>query len=118
MGDEGRVHSATKGVLHAIRGRLPLEEAAKFSAQLPIVLKGVYFDQYDPTSKPVKLRSRENFLNYVHEDFPDPAFSPEEAVRGVMSGIGNRTNRETIEYFSLNMSESIRDLLLGGRIKC
>lgn len=46
-------------------GRLPLEEAAKLSAQLPMVMKGMYFDQYDPTDRSVKLRAREDLLTYL-----------------------------------------------------
>lgn len=115
--DDERVYNATKAVLHTIRDRLPLEEAAKFSAQLPMIMKGMYFDQYDPTGKPLKLRSREDFLNHVRENFPDPAFNPEDAVRGVMKGIGKRTNWESTEKFALNMPESIRDLLLGERVR-
>jgi len=112
-----RVYDATKAVLHAVRDRLPLEEMAKFSAQLPMVMKGVFYDQYDPTGKPLKLRTREEFLEYVRQLFPDPAFNPEESVRGVMKGIRKRIDKEPLEKIARSMPEGIQDLILGEKIR-
>jgi uncharacterized protein (DUF2267 family) len=54
-------------VLHATRDRLPLELAAHLGAQLPLLIRGLYYDQWRPSTEPFKLRSREEFLAHVAE---------------------------------------------------
>src|SRR5437763_36727 len=36
-------------VLHKIRDRLPVELSAHLSAELPLLVRGVYYDQFEPT---------------------------------------------------------------------
>lgn len=40
--------------LHALRDRLTVDAAAKFGAQLPELLRGVYYDGWEPNRVPVK----------------------------------------------------------------
>ena len=62
-------YQALRVVLHAFRDRLPVEEAVNFSAQLPILMKGVFFDTWDPTLKPIKF-NRDEFLDFVSLQLP------------------------------------------------
>lgn len=71
MGWEGRrnqTYSALRSVLHALRDRLPTSEALHFSAQLPLLVKGIYFDGWDPGITPIKMNKTE-FLNYIGNQF-------------------------------------------------
>jgi uncharacterized protein (DUF2267 family) len=56
---------ALRSVLHALRDRLRPDEAAELAAQLPLLLKGVYFDGWNPSATPVKARTKEEFLTLV-----------------------------------------------------
>ncbi|AKD05459.1 DUF2267 domain-containing protein [Pontibacter korlensis] len=58
----GRVFRA---VLQAIRDRLPVNDAVHFAAQLPTIWKGIYYDQYDPAKVPVKIRSQQEWINFI-----------------------------------------------------
>ncbi|MFD2248278.1 DUF2267 domain-containing protein [Pontibacter ruber] len=62
MNKAGRIFRA---VLQAIRDRLPVNEAIHFAAQLPIIWKGIYFDQYDPDKVPVTIRDAQEWINYI-----------------------------------------------------
>jgi uncharacterized protein (DUF2267 family) len=39
-------------VLHKLRDRLPVELSAHLSAELPLLVRGVYYDQFEPAKQP------------------------------------------------------------------
>ena len=43
-----------RATLHALRDRLTVEEAAQFAAQLPMLIRGFYYEGWNPTDKPVR----------------------------------------------------------------
>ena len=72
--------------LHALRDRMPVTEAAKFSAQLPMLLRGVFFEGWRPSATPTKVRSKDEFLAGLRSAFSeDPDFDAEAAFREVIS---------------------------------
>jgi uncharacterized protein (DUF2267 family) len=54
--------------LRALRDRLPLGLAAHLGAQLPILIRGIYYDQWSPAKEPLDLHSGDDFLQYVARD--------------------------------------------------
>lgn len=63
--------------LHAIRDRMPVAEAAHLSAQLPLLLRGVFFEGWRPAKVPVPVHTVEEFLapllnGFAHEHSFDP----------------------------------------------
>ncbi|MEV4546126.1 DUF2267 domain-containing protein [Micromonospora echinaurantiaca] len=62
-------YCALRTVLHLLRDRMPVQESVEFAAQLPVVVRGVYFDGWKPMDVPVKL-NRDDFLLEVRQRFP------------------------------------------------
>jgi uncharacterized protein (DUF2267 family) len=62
-------YAALRAVLHALRDRLPVEEAAQLGAQLPMLVRGIYYAEWDPSKVPMKL-NREQFLQRIRAEFP------------------------------------------------
>jgi uncharacterized protein (DUF2267 family) len=52
-------------VLRTLRDRVPVELAAHLSAELPLLIRGAYYDQYQPALQPVPIRSLEEFLAVI-----------------------------------------------------
>lgn len=55
---------ALRGVLHALRDRLFVEEACDLAEQFPTYLRGVYYEGWSPHNKPIKM-SKEQFLDRI-----------------------------------------------------
>jgi uncharacterized protein (DUF2267 family) len=55
-------------VLRVLRDRLPVELAAHLGAQLPMLVRGAYYDQWRPADQPQRLRTREEFLERIGQE--------------------------------------------------
>jgi uncharacterized protein (DUF2267 family) len=58
---------ALGAVLRVLRDRLPLGLAAHLGAQLPLLVRGLYYDQWRPSEQALKLRSVDEFLAKVSD---------------------------------------------------
>ena len=76
-------------VLRALRDRIPIELAAHLGSQLPILVRGAYYDQWRPAGKPERIRTRDEFLARIAKELEDtrPVNIPKaaEAVHGGIS---------------------------------
>jgi len=52
-------------VLHKLRDRLPFEVSVHLGSQLPLLIRGVYYDQYRPSDQQDKTRHAEDFVKDV-----------------------------------------------------
>src|SRR5207253_8964520 len=53
---------AFRCVLHAVRDHLPLEDAVYVGEQLPMLIRGFYFEHWEPSGKPLPLRTPNDFF--------------------------------------------------------
>jgi len=65
--DRHRAYLALRAVLHALRDRVGPEVAAHVSAQLPTLIRGVFYEGWDPTRTPARL-SLEQFLARIQTE--------------------------------------------------
>jgi uncharacterized protein (DUF2267 family) len=66
--DHREAYRVLRAYLHALRDRLPVDETAQLAAQLPELIRGIYYEGWNPSSTPVKYRDFADFLNRVAED--------------------------------------------------
>jgi len=66
-GDRQFAYRVTRAWLHALRDRLPLSVAANFAAQLPELLRGVFYGGWSPNRVPVKFGPNEYVLRFVRD---------------------------------------------------
>jgi uncharacterized protein (DUF2267 family) len=67
--DRHKAYTALRTVLHALRDRLPVENAAHLGAQLPMLVRGLYYEGWHPAHKPVNERSLDEFLMHITDAF-------------------------------------------------
>ena len=68
--DRHHAYSTLRAVLHALRDRIGAESAAHLGAQLPMLLRGLFYEGWDPTGKPTKERHEAAFLAHIANELP------------------------------------------------
>ena len=96
--DPHRAYHGLRAVLHALRDRLTVEQAAALAAQLPMLIRGFYYEGWHPHGKPVKERKKEQFLEHVVEAFRnDPDVNAEEVTRATFQVLATHVTTGEIE---------------------
>ncbi len=105
-------------VLHKLRDRLPVELAAHLGAQLPLLVRGAYYDQYQPARQPTDCRSADEFAAEVGEWLADVRpVDPDAAIRAVFRVLGRHVAEGQLAKVRDSLPKSIRerwDLVPGG----
>lgn len=66
--DEQLSWRVLSAVLHAVRDRLPVGLAAHLGSQLPLLVRGSYYDQFHPSELPKRMRSADQFLELIAQE--------------------------------------------------
>jgi uncharacterized protein (DUF2267 family) len=109
--DRQRAYHGLRAVLHALRDRLPVDQAAALGAQLPMLVRGFYYEGWHPGGKPVKERRKEEFLAHVGGEFHhDPVVDIEELTRVVFQVLARHVTPGEIERVKNHLPADIRSL--------
>jgi uncharacterized protein (DUF2267 family) len=112
--DRNTAARITKAVLHAVRDRLPANDAVEFSQGLPMAIKGIFFDQYDLSKAPVPIRHAKEFLQYVRykdgnsadKDFLDMEFI-EDSIAAVFRVLERTMDYGQVEQIKRMMNDDM-----------
>src|SRR5204863_8145394 len=63
--DRRKTYLTFRSVLHSVRDHLPVQDAVYVGEQLPMLIRGFYFEHWDPSGKPLPVRSRKDFLSVL-----------------------------------------------------
>lgn len=108
--DRHRAYSALRVVLHALRDHLSVDEVVALGAQLPMLVRGFYYEGWQPADKPLKERKKEAFLSHISEAFRDPDIDPEQVVRAVFQVLTDHMTIGEIEGVKHCLPREIRSL--------
>jgi uncharacterized protein (DUF2267 family) len=113
--DRQVAYHALRAVLHALRDRLPLELAAHLSAQLPLLVRGIYYDEWHPRPETSKQRSREEFLGHVGEGLRGiRPVNPEQAARAVFGVVARHVSEGQAEKVRQALPKDVQALWPGS----
>jgi uncharacterized protein (DUF2267 family) len=109
--DRHHAYIALRAVLHALRDRLPPEVAVHLGAQLPTLLRGVYYEGWHLAGKPTKQRSVQKFSDHVLKELP-PQFpmDPLTVVRGVFETLWEKLDPGEFAKLMDHLPASLRTL--------
>ncbi|WP_308298741.1 DUF2267 domain-containing protein [Streptomyces sp. GESEQ-35] len=98
-------------VLHPLRDRLPVETAVQFGAQLPTIVRGIYYDGWKPAETPVKM-SNEEFFARVRSEFPYAVEGgSEKLVRTVLKSLERHVSAGEWQHLKSRVPNSFAALL-------
>jgi uncharacterized protein (DUF2267 family) len=102
-------------VLQRIRDRLPLPLAAHLGAQLPMLIRGVYYDQFDPNALPGDRMTREQFIEDVADGLSDTRpVDPLMAIGAVFGVLSRHVSEGQIRKVCDALPRSIRNMWQEG----
>jgi uncharacterized protein (DUF2267 family) len=108
--DRHRAYLALSAVIHALRDRLPVDEVVQLGAQLPMMIRGLYCEGWDPKYQPIKM-DRTSFLQYVRDYFrQEPDLDAEKVSRAVFYFLSRRVAGGEIKNVKGVLPKDLREL--------
>jgi uncharacterized protein (DUF2267 family) len=109
--DRRKAFNALRATLHAVRDRIGPDNALHLAAQLPLMLKGLFFENWRPSETPTRERDKDTFLaNVDAEVYRGLQLDPEQAVRAVLEVMAEHVDSSEIEKVRRLFPEQMRGL--------
>jgi uncharacterized protein (DUF2267 family) len=110
--DRHFAYQLLRATLHVFRDRIGRENAVHFGAQLPILIRGVYYEGWQPSKAPPKTRHLDEFLEAIeHEARRDMGGDLKSKVRAVFAVIANNVGEHEIEKLRKLLPAELQPLL-------
>ncbi|MDP1669612.1 DUF2267 domain-containing protein [Phaeovulum sp.] len=109
--DKARTYMLLRATLHALRDFLTVNEAVDLAAQLPVLLRGVYYEGWIPAKTPARPRGKEAFLARVEAPFVNvPLEEPEDCVVAVFDLLRRRLSAGELGQVAHALRKPLREL--------
>jgi uncharacterized protein (DUF2267 family) len=113
--DPHKALHALRAGLHAVRDRLGVEEAAQLSAQLPLLIRGIFFEGWVPSGKPLRVRHRDEFLALVRENYrPREDLPADDLLRAVFRLLARHVTSGELNDIILSFPQQVAAIVDGG----
>lgn len=116
--DLGRAGHILRAVFHTLRNHLTLQENFQLLAQLPVALKGVYVEAWQPGKNTSKNRRKYGFVQEVMQAGGKPAekyfTGPDnalEAVKAVFTVVAKHISRGEYEDLESVLPKGLKKLM-------
>ena len=111
--DRERIYVVLLATLHALRDCLARDEAIYLGAQLPALLRGLYYEGWHPGGHKA-AGSRSAFLERIHDGVHrDPGVDAEEVARAVLALIATRLPAAEVEDAKAATPKALHNLWPG-----
>lgn len=114
LGTQSRqeAYDVLRATLQTLRDRLPLEETAHLGAQLPMLIRGIYYEGWRPSLE-VRKMHLEEFFGCVLARFERTALEnsdPEPAIRAVFHTLGRNIAPGEIQKIITVLPSDLKEL--------
>jgi uncharacterized protein (DUF2267 family) len=110
--DEDRAYSVMRAYLHALRDRLTVDEAAQLAAQLPQLIRGIYYEGWDPSATPVKYHKFPEFIDRMADETPfNDAGDASKAINAAASVLRRHITEGEIEDIRSTLPKDLQPVV-------
>ena len=120
LGTENRklAFDVLRGALHALRDRIGPENAVHLGAQLPMLVRGLYYEGWRPSGTPTRERHVYEFIDHVAAKLPGGMdLDLEAAARAVFSVLADHLDPGEIVKVVGMLPRDVRDLWPAGIVE-
>ena len=109
--EHARAVHALRAGLHAIRDRLPAAEVVALAAQLPTLLRGIFYEGWRLDNDPARIRNRTAMLDRVKKELrTDPRLMPHDVLRAVIRVLVSHVSAGEIRNMVATLPRSVASL--------
>ena len=114
--NERAAYAALRATLHAVRDRLPTELVSHLGAELPIVIRGIYYDGWHPSEARLKAAHSTDFYDSMRRELQghDELQHVEQVARAVLRVVDQRLEPGQIRHVVEALPEKVRRLWHGA----
>lgn len=102
---------ALRTFLQLLRDHLPLDEAAQLAAQLPVLLRGFFYEGWDPGHNLLHERGGEEFVARFMERCAVKTIDPEKAIPAAWAVLRKHVSEGEVKDVFQSLPKGVRDLL-------
>jgi uncharacterized protein (DUF2267 family) len=108
---EQSAYAALRAVLHTLRDSLTIKEAAELADQMPTLIRGVFFEGWNPSQTPNRLHDPDEFASKVMKTLgKHPEIHATNATRAVFALLNRRISAGEIDDVIGIMPRKLRSL--------
>jgi uncharacterized protein (DUF2267 family) len=109
--DRHRAYLALRATLQALRDRLQPEMAVHLGAQLPMLVRGFYYEDWHMAGTPTRERHKEQFLAHIAAAFRnDPEVEPERVARAALATLAENIDPGQVSKVVAALPHELREL--------
>jgi uncharacterized protein (DUF2267 family) len=107
-GERSEAYRILRAVLHALRDRINVDEAAQLGAQLPELIRGVYYAEWDPSRTPTPGNAKAFLDRVAHDGGLSGETEAAFAARAVMRTLSRHVSAGEIEDVMAQLPRDLR----------
>lgn len=106
-----RAYRLLRVTLQTLRDWLSINEAANLGAQLPMLIRGIYYEGWNPSAAPSKQRSKADFVARVEKAFEtDPIDNVDEALTAVFITLNDHITKGEVDDVRQSLRLGLRNI--------
>ena len=110
-GDRRHAMQILRAFLQTLRDHLPLDEMAQLSAQFPLLVRGIYFEGWDPSRSLQQERTAESFVARFLKSSSIRPMDARDAIASAFRVMQRHVSSGEVDQVLASLPAPVRDLL-------
>lgn len=111
LDDRQDAYVLLRAVLHALRDHLTIDGCAHLAAQLPMLVRGFYYEGWHPADKPLRYRDQEEFRRQVAAEAPRIQDTRiDEGIEAVLRVLSEKVTGGEVDKIKNALPKQLREL--------